>query len=162
MQNYIEKLDDLKEKENYRSIKNIEKRISKYIIQDNKKMLNLSSNDYLNISTNKDLTTEFIDKYKKSDEFLFSSASARLLTGNSKSYNILEDDFFVLPSSVHEVVIVPASAGIPCSEMDAMVREINETQVAAEEVLGDSAYFYDRGSGTLQLDTCQRREAQIG
>ena len=93
MQNYIEKLDDLKEKENYRSIKNIEKRISKYIIQDNKKMLNLSSNDYLNISTNKDLTLEFIDKYKKSDEFLFSSASARLLTGNSKSYNILEDDF---------------------------------------------------------------------
>ncbi len=76
--------------------------------------------------------------------------------------SILEDDFYVLPSSVHEVVIVPASSGIQCSEMDAMVREINETQVAAEEVLSDSAYFYDRRSGTLQFGTAQRREAQMG
>ncbi len=93
MENYENKLSELKEKESYRSIKNIEKRISKYIIVEDKKMLNLSSNDYLNISTNKDLISEFIEKYKNNDEFLFSSASARLLTGNSKSYNLLENDF---------------------------------------------------------------------
>ena len=95
MRNYTDKLNELKEKSSYRTIKNIEKRISKYIIVGDKKMLNLSSNDYLNISTNKDLILEFIDKYKNNDEFLFSSASARLLTGNSKSYNILENDFLV-------------------------------------------------------------------
>ncbi len=93
MQNYIDKLIELKENDSFRSIKNIEKRISKYIFVLDRKMLNLSSNDYLNVSTNKDLVFEFLDKHKKDDEFLFSSASARLLTGNSKSYNILEADF---------------------------------------------------------------------
>lgn len=93
MQNYINKLDELKESSSYRSIKNIEKRISKYIIVNDKKMLNLSSNDYLNVSTDKDLIFEFIDKYKNNDEFLFSSASARLLTGSSKSYIDLENIF---------------------------------------------------------------------
>lgn len=93
MQNYIDKLIELKENDSFRSIKNIEKRISKYIFVLDGKMLNLSSNDYLNVSTNKDLVFEFLDKHKKDDEFLFSSASARLLTGNSKSYNILEADF---------------------------------------------------------------------
>lgn len=68
---------------------------------------------------------------------------------------ILQDDFYVLPSSVHEVVIVPASVGIRCREMDAMVQEINETQVAAEEVLSDTAYYYSRRTDTLQVGTAQ-------
>ena len=74
--------------------------------------------------------------------------------------SILRDDFYVLPSSVHEVVIVPASAGIRCSDMDAMVQEINETQVAAEEVLSDTAYFYDRRTDTLQFGTARGKEGE--
>ncbi len=91
MQNYNNKLTALKDNFCFRSIKNIEEKNSKYIIVDGKKMLNLSSNDYLNISTNKDLALEFIEKYKNSAEFLFSSASARLLTGSSRCYNKLEN-----------------------------------------------------------------------
>ncbi len=92
MQNYIEKLDELKSNSNFRFIKNISEKVGKYIIADNKKMLNLSSNDYLNLSTDKDLILEFVDKYKNNNEFLFSSASARLLTGNSKCYFKLEEN----------------------------------------------------------------------
>ena len=93
MQNYIAELDKLKENSNFRSIKNIDEKISKYIFVEGKKMLNFSSNDYLNISTNKDLISEFIEKYKNHPEFLFSSTSARLLTGNSKNYFNLENKF---------------------------------------------------------------------
>ena len=113
MRNYTDKLNELKEKSSYRTIKNIEKRISKYIIVGDKKMLNLSSNDYLNISTNKDLVLEFIDKYKNNDEFLFSSASARLLTGNSKSYNILENDFCKLFSKEASLLF---NTGYQCNQ----------------------------------------------
>lgn len=63
---------------------------------------------------------------------------------------ILEEDFYVLPSSVHEVVIVPESAGIGCSEMEEMVREINGTQVSPEEVLSNAVYFYERATDTLR------------
>ena len=90
MQNYQAELDKLKQNSQFRTIKNISEKFSKFIIVDDKKMLNLSSNDYLNLSCNKDLKNEFLDKYKNHEEFLFSSASARLLTGNSKSYFKLE------------------------------------------------------------------------
>lgn len=93
MLNYINELNKLKENSSFRTIKNIQGKFSKYIIVDEKKLLNLSSNDYLNLSTDKDLTNEFVDKYKNDREFLFSSASARLLTGNSSAYKKLENNF---------------------------------------------------------------------
>ena len=93
MQNYQTKLKELKENSSFRTIKNIQEKINKYIIVDNKKMLNLSSNDYLNLSTDNDLKLEFIEKYKHHPEFLFSSASARLLTGSSNCYKKLEQNF---------------------------------------------------------------------
>lgn len=58
--------------------------------------------------------------------------------------DILEEDFYVLPSSIHEIVIVPESKSLDQEEMDEMVAEINESQVAPEEVLADHAYFYRR------------------
>ena len=32
--------------------------------------------------------------------------------------DILEEDFYILPSSIHEVILVPASAGISVAEME--------------------------------------------
>ena len=90
MFNYISNLQKLYLNSNFRSIKNINNKFSKYIVVDNKTMLNLSSNDYLNLSTDKNLLLEFIDKYKNHPEFLFSSTSARLLTGNSDIYKKFE------------------------------------------------------------------------
>ena len=93
MQNYKEKLETLKQNSSFRTIKNIKEKIGKYIIVDDKKMINLSSNDYLNLSTDNNLKLEFIEKYKNHPEFLFSSASARLLTGSSSCYKKLEANF---------------------------------------------------------------------
>ena len=64
---------------------------------------------------------------------------------------ILKEDFYVLPSSVHEVVIVPSSGGICSYEMDEMIREINETQVLDEEILSDHAYYFDHISRELRM-----------
>lgn len=63
----------------------------------------------------------------------------------------IQDDFFVLPSSVHEVIIVPASSGAGQEDLEAMVREINTTQVLPEEILSDRVYYYDRKSHRLSL-----------
>jgi len=48
---------------------------------------------------------------------------------------------FVLPSSVHEMMIDPYDSGFKLEELSAMVKEINETQVAPEERLTDRAYI---------------------
>lgn len=65
--------------------------------------------------------------------------------------DMLKEDFYILPSSVHEVIIVPESKGLDPDEMDAMVDEINETQVEPEEVLSSHAYFYQRKGRRLML-----------
>lgn len=87
---YEDEIDYLKKVDNYRQIYDIQKKSGKYIFIDNKKLLNLSSNDYLGLSTNKNLLKEFINLKLEDDEFLFSSASSRLLTGSSSVYNLLE------------------------------------------------------------------------
>ncbi len=48
---------------------------------------------------------------------------------------------FVLPSSIHEMMIAPYDSSFNLDELSAMVMEINETQVAPEERLTDRAYI---------------------
>lgn len=66
---------------------------------------------------------------------------------------ILRSDYYVLPSSVHEVVIVPCSEGLSAAELDEMVKNTNATQVAEEEVLSDHVYLYDVKAGYLRRGT---------
>lgn len=48
---------------------------------------------------------------------------------------------FVLPSSIHEMMIAPYDSNLNLDKLSAMVKEINETQVAPEERLTDRAYI---------------------
>ena len=53
------------------------------------------------------------------------------------------EDFLVLPSSIHEVILVPVS-NLPDSEyIKEMIREINNTNVDPEEQLSNNYYYYD-------------------
>lgn len=56
----------------------------------------------------------------------------------------LKSDFFILPSSVHECMIVPVMEDFKPKELRKIVCEINEECVAEEEILGDSVYRYFR------------------
>lgn len=54
----------------------------------------------------------------------------------------LKEDYYILPSSIHEVIVIPAEFAIPRKELENMVREINATQVLPQEVLSDRVYYY--------------------
>lgn len=67
-----------------------------------------------------------------------------------KEYSIhLEGDYYVIPSSVHEVILVPVEMGENIYDLNAMIREINDTQVSCDEVLSDHAYLYSRDREVL-------------
>ena len=68
-----------------------------------------------------------------------------------KIAGVVGENFFVIPSSVHGTIIVAESEAPGREELGSMIEEINETQVEAEEVLSDRAYYYDRESGKLAL-----------
>lgn len=60
-------------------------------------------------------------------------------------------DFFILPSSIHELLIVPDTKEMDFKVLEGMVREVNETQVAPEDKLTDSVYHYDSKDKVFEL-----------
>lgn len=61
----------------------------------------------------------------------------------------VQQDLYVLPSSVHEVILVPANDKISKEALHEIVTDINRTQVAEDEVLADSIYYYSRNQDKL-------------
>ena len=53
-------------------------------------------------------------------------------------------DLYILPSSVHEVILLPKLSMFEKDELVNMVKEVNTEGVAAEEVLSDHVYEYNR------------------
>ena len=62
-----------------------------------------------------------------------------------------QSDFYILPSSIHEVILVPAFKNELMDLFSEMVREVNQSQVAAEEILSDHAYYYSREKDTILI-----------
>lgn len=62
----------------------------------------------------------------------------------------LEEDLYILPSSVHEVLAIPSSYASQ-DELKFMVREVNNTNVSNEEILGYQVYRYDRQNKELSI-----------
>ena len=57
--------------------------------------------------------------------------------------NFLKENYYILPSSIHEVIIIPESQAPNKDTLNEMVQEVNETQVEPEDVLSDHVYFYN-------------------
>ena len=51
--------------------------------------------------------------------------------------------YYILPSSIHETLVVPFSDGMNVEDLKNMVHEVNSTQLSADEILSDSVYIYD-------------------
>lgn len=58
--------------------------------------------------------------------------------------DMFESDLFILPSSVHECILVPDLEEYSMEGLSAMVKEINEREVEEMEILADHAYRYSR------------------
>lgn len=68
-----------------------------------------------------------------------------------KFANDVHSDLYILPSSVHEVIIVPKKNAFDKSELADMVREVNEQGVSQDEILSDNVYEYNRKSGLITM-----------
>lgn len=59
-------------------------------------------------------------------------------------------NFFVLPSSVNEIICVPDMGTMKKEFLQDMVQEVNKTQVRENEILSDSLYYFDREKGVVE------------
>lgn len=62
----------------------------------------------------------------------------------------LGGDFFVLPSSVHEVILLLDKREMSVRELETMVQEINQAEVQPADRLSDSVYHYDAKERLLE------------
>ena len=62
----------------------------------------------------------------------------------NKLEQLFPEGFYVLPSSVHEVLIVPDNGEMEPKMLGEMVREVNKNEVERQEVLSDRVYSYDK------------------
>lgn len=85
---YSAELNKLKSASHIRNIENFEKKDEKYIYINGKRLINLSSNNYLGFADNPQIIKEFMDFSE--GKYSLGSASARLLTGTLPVYRELE------------------------------------------------------------------------
>lgn len=58
---------------------------------------------------------------------------------------------YILPSSIHELILVPMVDGGDEEELNEMVRSVNAQEVAPDEVLSDHVYRYIRETGEITM-----------
>lgn len=64
---------------------------------------------------------------------------------------LLKRNFYIIPSSVHECILVPDLGHYSRIELMKMVKEVNQCQVEEEEVLSYEVYYYDRRKEALMM-----------
>lgn len=62
---------------------------------------------------------------------------------------VLGENYYMLPSSIHEVMIVPESEAPSAKIMRDMVIDINNSVVDASEILSNRIFYYNRSTGEL-------------
>ena len=66
-----------------------------------------------------------------------------------KAAELMGSGYYVLPSSVHECILVPDTTGHNEKDLCAMVKEANRTVVEPKDVLSDNVYHFDKDSRQL-------------
>ena len=59
----------------------------------------------------------------------------------------IEADLYIVPSSVHEIILIPVDGDVTKEGLDEMVRNVNSTELSKEEILSDTAYLFTREKG---------------
>ncbi len=72
-----------------------------------------------------------------------------------------QSSFYILPSSIHEVLIMKEGNGMEAKELQGMVMEINQNQVPPQEVLSNQVYFYDGKEQKLYMATSPEKTEEL-
>ena len=145
-----ENMEDLDAKELFQQARANTQPVNTPILQSMDEML-LSIFNEEGHATN--LLDENVDFGLRSHDMLYALTNVEKQYGASmitqpevlnKLEQLFPEGFYVLPSSVHEVLIVPDNGEMEPKMLGEMVREVNKNEVERQEVLSDRVYSYDK------------------
>lgn len=64
---------------------------------------------------------------------------------------LMQSDLYLLPSSVHEIIAIPSKGIMDVEQLKAMVREVNDTELSANELLSYNVYKYDMEENEVKI-----------
>ena len=90
--------------------------------------------------------------YVLSNEIGVNGASVLLYSKKiSELSDLYERNIYIIPSSIHEVILMPEYDGLEAADLRSLVNDVNKSCVAKEDRLSDEVYIYDRDSGTIHI-----------
>lgn len=63
----------------------------------------------------------------------------------------VNSNVYIIPSSIHEVLFIPAKYRMSARELKDMVRSVNSTELPPEEILSDNVYYYSRKLDRVEM-----------
>ena len=81
--------------------------------------------------------------------------AAAIIYGKDKIRDLAEkegSDIVIIPSSVHECLLLPYDKSLSLELLNVMVNEVNALEVKEEEILSDHVYMYDRQTDSIVTD----------
>ena len=78
-------------------------------------------------------------------------ASALLYKSTLDFLENSEEEYYILPSSVHEVLLAVKLDEMTIEQLKEMISEVNSTEVSNEEYLSDNVYYYDKVTKEIKI-----------
>ena len=98
--------------------------------------------------------------YVVTNDHMINGATVMLYDGLLEEFaEKIGGDFYILPSSIHEVLFVPDRGAVTAGELIAIVHEANETVINESDILSDSVYYYKKKEHQL---ICCRQGCAVG
>lgn len=109
------------------------------------------------------------DEFQGATFYVLSNSRRHFGAGGMLYENVLSDfedridePFFIIPSSVHEVLLIPCSMNMPVEDLKAMLLDVNDSIVSAEDILGSHIYYFDHDKGLVFADEAPEASADTG
>ena len=64
---------------------------------------------------------------------------------------IFGEDYYMIPSSIHEFILMPKSMEVAGKELEWILKDVNEGFVKKEEILGDRVLYYSIKRGRITV-----------
>ena len=71
------------------------------------------------------------------------------------------ESFFILPSSVHEVLLMPESVAMSPQALVTMVQEINQNEVSPQDMLSDKVQYFDKDTGVRENALARQKRLEL-
>uniref|UniRef100_UPI0040576240 DUF5688 family protein n=1 Tax=Acetatifactor sp. TaxID=1872090 RepID=UPI0040576240 len=87
-----------------------------------------------------------------SNECRVHGAACILYPGLLEQQALIEGrNLYIIPSSIHELIVLPDSGRENAERLQEMIVEVNATQVDPEEILSNNLYYFNRLTGQLKI-----------